>query len=72
MTLQSVIYRFQNEPFILIRKLIVDTDVVNEVTVIFSSTDSRRAVVSYWRKYGYLVLVKRSGCLRLPRNSAVK
>ena len=72
MTLQSVIYRFQNKHFSLIRKRIVDTEVVNEVTVIFPSIDSRRAVVSYWRKYGYLVMVKRSGCLRLPRNSAFR
>ena len=28
------------------------------------SADSKRAVVSYWRKYVHLVLVKRSGGLK--------
>ena len=33
---------------------------------------SRRAVVSYWRKYVYEVLVNRLGGLRLPRKSVVR
>ena len=33
---------------------------------------ARRAVVSYWRKYVHLVLVKRLGGLGLPRNSKVR
>ena len=37
-----------------------------------SSTDSRRAVVSYWQKYGHLVLVDRLGGLSLPINGMVK
>ena len=32
-----------------------------------TTTDSNRAVVSYWQKYGHLVLVNRLGSL--PRNS---
>ena len=36
-------------------------------TFISPSTDSRRAVVSYWRKYVHKVLVNRLGGLRLPR-----
>ena len=33
---------------------------------------SRRAVVSYWRKYVHEVLVNRLGCLSLPRKSVVR
>ena len=36
------------------------------------SADSRRAVVSYWRKYVHEVLVNRLGGLSLPRNSVVR
>ena len=38
----------------------------------FSSTFSRRAVVSYWRKYVHEVLVYRLGGLSLPRKSVVR
>ena len=37
-----------------------------------SSTDSRGAVVSYWRKYVQEVLVTRLGGLSLPRKSVVR
>ena len=37
----------------------------------FPSTDSRGAVVSYWRKYVHEVLVNRLGGLSLPRKSVV-
>ena len=33
---------------------------------------SRRAVVSYWRKYVHEVLVNRLGGLSLPRKSVVR
>ena len=33
---------------------------------------SRKAAVSYWRKYVHLVLVERLGGVRLPRNSVIK
>ena len=36
------------------------------------SAFSRRAVVSYWRKYVHEVLVNRLGCLSLPRKSVVR
>ena len=36
------------------------------------SADSRRAVVSYWRKYVHIVLVNRLGGLSLPRKSVVR
>ena len=36
------------------------------------SAFSRRAVVSYWRKYVHEVLVNRLGGLSLPRKSVVK
>ena len=36
------------------------------------SADSRRAIVSYWRKYVHKVLVNRLWGLSLPRNSVVK
>ena len=35
------------------------------------SAFSRRAVVSYWRKYVHKVLVNHLGCLSLPRKSVV-
>ena len=34
-----------------------------------TSTDSRRAAVSYWRKCGHLVLINRLEGLSLPRIS---
>ena len=41
-------------------------------TFVSPSTDSRRAVVSYWRKYVHKVLVNRLGGLSLPRKSVVR
>ena len=41
-------------------------------TFVSPSADSRRAVVSYWRKYVYEVLINRLGGLRLPRKSVVR
>ena len=41
-------------------------------TFISPSTDSRWAVVSYWRKYVPEVLVNRLGGLSLPRKSVVR
>ena len=38
----------------------------------FSFPFSRRAVVSYWRKYVHEVLVNRLGGLSLPRKSVVR
>ena len=38
---------------------------------IYSSADSRRAVVSYWQKYVHAVLVNHLGGLSLPRKSVV-
>ena len=38
----------------------------------FSFRFSRRAVVSYWRKYVHEVLVNRIGGLSLPRKSVVR
>ena len=37
-----------------------------------SSSDSRRAVVSYWRKYVHEVLVNHLGGLSLPRKSVIR
>ena len=39
---------------------------------IYSEMISRRAVVSYWRKYVHEVLVNRLGGLSLPRKSVVR
>ena len=36
------------------------------------AADSRRAVVSYWRKYVHQVLINRLGGLSLPRKSVVR
>ena len=41
-------------------------------TFVSPSADSRRAVVSYWRKYVQEVLVNRLGSLSLPRKSVVR
>ena len=41
-------------------------------TCISPSAFSRRAVVSYWRKYVHEVLVNRLGGLSLPRKSVVR
>ena len=38
----------------------------------FSFPDSRRAVVSYWRKYVHELLVNRLGDLSLPRKSVAR
>ena len=43
-----------------------------EHTFISPSAFSRRAVVSYWRKYVHEVLVNRLGGLSLPRKSVVR
>ena len=40
--------------------------------IILFSAFSRRAVVSYWRKYVHEVLVNRLGGLSLPRKSVVR
>ena len=41
-------------------------------TFVSPSAFSRRAVVSYWRKYVHEVLVNRLGCLSLPRKSVIR
>ena len=41
-------------------------------TFVSPSTDSRRAVVSSWRKYAHKVLVNCLGGLSLPRKSVVR
>ena len=41
-------------------------------TFVSPSSDSRRAVVSHWRKYVHEVLVHRLGGLSLPRKSVVR
>ena len=41
-------------------------------TFVSTSAFSRRAVVSYWRKYVHEVLVNRLGGLSLPRKSVVR
>ena len=41
-------------------------------TFVSPSAFSRRAVVSYWRKYVHKVLVNRLGDLSLPRKSVVR
>ena len=46
--------------------------IVMIVTVNCPSAFSRRAVVSYWRKYVHEVLVNRLGGLSLPKKSVVR
>ena len=43
-----------------------------ELALVSPSAFSRRAVVSYWRKYVHEVLVNRLGGLSLPRKSVVR
>ena len=45
---------------------------VGQHTFVTPSAVSRRAVVSYWRKYVHEVLVNRLGGLSLPRKSVVR
>ena len=45
---------------------------VRSHTFVSPSADSRRAVVSNWRKYVHEVLVNRLGCLCLPRKSVAR
>ena len=45
---------------------------LNSKTFVSPSAFSRRAVVSYWRKYVHEVLVNRLGGLSLPRKSVVR
>ena len=45
---------------------------VGQHTFVSPSAFSRRAVVSYWRKYVHEVLVNRFGGLSLPRKSVVR
>ena len=45
-------------------------EVITEFSL--SKCFSRRAVVSYWRKYVHEVLVNRFGSLGLPRKSVVR
>ena len=45
---------------------------VQQHTFVSPSAFSRRAVVSYWRKYVHEVLVNRLGGLSLPRKSVVR
>ena len=42
------------------------------LSALIPSAFSRRAVVSYWRKYVHEVLVNRLGGLSLPRKSVVR
>ena len=49
-----------------------DTQSGNIRTFVSPSAFSRRAVVSYWRKYVHKVLVNRLGGLSLPRKSVVR
>ena len=42
-----------------------------QTTFVSPSAFSRRAVVSYWRKYVHEILVNRLGGLSLPRKSVV-
>ena len=50
----------------------VDQWVIWQHTFVSPSAFSRRAVVSYWRKYVHEVLVNRLGGLSLPRKSVVR
>ena len=54
----------------------IDREIISAAICIqpghFSSADSKRAVVSYWRKYVHLVLVIHLGGLSQPRNSLIR
>ena len=57
---------------LLTRKSGVLGSIPGLATYFCSSAFSRRAVVSYWRKYVHEVLVNRLGGLSLPRKSVVR
>ena len=46
--------------------------IIIQHTFVSPSVFSRRAVVSYWRKYVHEVLINRLGGLSLPRKSVVR
>ena len=53
-------------------KMVLDLWDCLQHTFVSPSAFSRRAVVSYWRKYVHEVLVNRLGGLSLPRKSVVR
>ena len=52
--------------------LVFTSTIFAQHTLVSPSAFSRRAVVSYWRKYVHEVLVNRLGGLSLPRKSVVR
>ena len=52
--------------------LVTPSTAIGQHTFVSPSAFSRRAVVSYWRKYVHEVLVNRLGGLSLPRKSVVR
>ena len=63
--------------YIKVARLIYEPEVpgsypVRPHTFVSLSADSRKAVVSYWRKYVHKVLVNRLGGLSLPMKSVVR
>ena len=66
-------YHFLSEAHInLPRKQNQVRSPVQPHTFVSPSTDSRRAVVSYWQKYVHEVVVNHLGGLSLPRKSVVR
>ena len=62
----------ENTNIILNKTFRVPGRVAQSVNFVSPSAFSRRAVVSYWRKYVHEVLVNRLGGLSLPRKSVVR
>ena len=56
----------------LTRKSEILGSIPDLATYVSPPADSRRTVVSYWRKYVHEVLVNRLGGLSLPRKSVVR
>ena len=68
---------FQCQAFLLIWIIVGQGPIalgypVRQHTFVSPSAFSRRAVVSYWRKYVHGILVNRLGGLSLPRKSVVR
>ena len=71
--IQSLLFFFKTVFLKLYLKVyLYEISPVWQHTFVSPSAFSRRAVVSYWRKYVHEVLVNRLGGLSLPRKSVVR
>ena len=65
-------FKMKKDSLCLTHCILVDSSTVMNILSFLLPLFSRRAVVSYWRKYVHEVLVNRLGGLSLPRKSVVR